>query len=56
MTIPEAWLILLITLALWLTRARGSIAHHPALPTVRLPRGRLSWLAQVGCDAPAAVS
>ena len=52
MTTPDAWLILLLVLALWLTLAHGPLAYHPALTTLRLPRGRRPFRPQTPAACP----
>ena len=52
MTAAEAWLILLLVLALWLTLTRGQLTYHPAPPAARLPRSRRPFRPQTPAACP----
>ena len=52
MTTTDAWLILLLVLALWLTLTRCLLACHPAPPATQLPGSRRPFRPQTLAACP----
>ena len=52
MTTTDAWLILLLVLALWLTLTRYALAGHPAPPATQLPGRRRPFRPQTPAACP----